>query len=72
MSIRDILVHVDGSPRGSAVLDFAAGVAGRHSAHLTALYVVELPAPALFYGDPSGFIDARLVAQMMAEFRERA
>ncbi|HEV2547472.1 MAG TPA: universal stress protein [Stellaceae bacterium] len=72
MSIKDMLVYLGGSPRSADVIDFAAGVAGRHSARLTALYVVELPTPALFYGDPSGFVDARLVDQMMTEFREKS
>lgn len=72
MSIKDILVYLSGSPRSAAIINFAADVASRYSAHLIALYVIELPTPALFYGDPSGFVDPRLVDQMMTEFREKS
>ena len=72
MAIKDILVHLDASPRSAVRLALAAGLAGRHGAHLTALYVVELPSAALFYGDPSGFADARLVDEMLSKMRETA
>jgi nucleotide-binding universal stress UspA family protein len=72
MSIKDILVYLSGSPRSAAIINVAADVARRHSARLTALYVIELPTPALFYGDPSGFVDARLIDQVMTEFREKS
>jgi len=72
MSLKDILVYIDGSARSAAVIDFAMSLAGRQSAHLTALYVIELPSPALFYGDPGGFVDPRLIDQMMTEFREKS
>jgi nucleotide-binding universal stress UspA family protein len=72
MTIKDVLVHVDGSSRSAAILDFAAGLAGRHSARLTALYVMELPTPTLFYGDPGAFVDARLIDQLVMDFREKS
>lgn len=72
MALKDILVHLDNSARSAVRLDLAADLAVRHGAHLTALYVVELPMPALFYGDPSGFVDARLIDEMMSKMRDGA
>jgi hypothetical protein len=63
------LVHFDASKRCGAVLALAAGLASRYSAHLKALYVIELPTPALFYGDASGFVDARLIDERMSAAR---
>jgi nucleotide-binding universal stress UspA family protein len=70
MALKDILVHLDASPRGAVRLALAAALATRHGAHLTALYGIELPTPALFYGDPSGFADVRLIDEMMDKMRE--
>jgi nucleotide-binding universal stress UspA family protein len=72
MTIKDILVHLDATPRSALRLGAAAELASRHGAHLTALYVAELPSPAMFYGDPSGFVDARLIDEMMSKMRETA
>jgi nucleotide-binding universal stress UspA family protein len=72
MAFKDILVHLDASPRSAQRLALAADLAARHGAHLAALYVTELPAPALFYGDPSGFADARLVEEIIDKMRETA
>ncbi|HXZ01816.1 MAG TPA: universal stress protein [Stellaceae bacterium] len=72
MTIKDILVHLDASPRSGARLAMAADLAGRCSAHLAALYVVESPAPALVYGDPSGLADARFVEEMIAKPHEKS
>ncbi len=72
MSLKDILVHLDASKRSDIRLARAADLAARHGAHLTALYIIELPTPALFYGDPSGFADVRLIDEMMAKMRETA
>lgn len=71
MSIKDVLVHLDSSARSGAVLDLAANLAEQHAAHLTAVHVVELPTPAMFYGDPSGFIDPRLIDDLMTTLREQ-
>jgi nucleotide-binding universal stress UspA family protein len=70
--MKDILVYLDASPRSAAVLAAAATLAGQYSAHLTALFVIELPTPALFYGDGAGYADARFLDQMITEFRDRA
>jgi nucleotide-binding universal stress UspA family protein len=72
MSIKDILVHLDASPRSKLRLAVAAQLASKHGAHLTGLHAVELPSPAMFYGDPSGFVDARLIDEMMTRMRQNA
>lgn len=72
MALKDLLVHLDAAPRSAVRLGVAAGLALRHRAHLTALFVIEVPAAALFYGDPGGFVDARLVDEMMDKIRQRA
>jgi len=71
MAMKDILVHLNSSARSGAVLDFAAGIAGRYSARLTALHVVELPTAAMFFGDPSGFVDPRLIDELTSKLREQ-
>jgi nucleotide-binding universal stress UspA family protein len=43
MSYRNILVHVDSSPRAAARVRFARQLAETHGAHLTGLFVASLP-----------------------------
>lgn len=43
MAIKDILVHVDSSRAMPGRVRAAAGLARRHDAHLTGLYVIEIP-----------------------------
>lgn len=71
MAIKDILVHLDASPRTSMRLRLACALASRHSAHLAALYVVEVPMP-LIYSSPAGFADAAAIEEMTASFTARA
>ena len=72
MAIKDILVHLDGTPRSGVRLEIAATLARAHGAHLAGVYVMELASPALFYGDPTGFADVRLIEEMMQKMREAA
>ena len=72
MAIKDILVHLDGTPRSGVRLEIAAALARAHGAHLAGVYVMELASPALFYGDPTGFADVRLIEEMMQKMREAA
>lgn len=71
MTIKDILVHLDASPRSKARLAVAADLASRCSAHLAALYVVETSMPSLVYGDPSELADARFVDEMITKPHDR-
>lgn len=72
MSIKDILVHLDGSTQSNARLALGAELALRQGAHLTGLYVLEPPAMPLFYGDPGGFVDAAWVQEMITRLEEAA
>jgi nucleotide-binding universal stress UspA family protein len=42
MALKDILVHMDSSPATPSRLDYAIGLAQKHEAHLSALYVVAI------------------------------
>lgn len=66
MKLRDVIVHVDASPAASDRLDYAAEFARRHDAHLTALYVVDVPVPAV------ADFDGALMAQLMEQQRTLA
>ena len=76
MPLKDILVHLDSSPRCAARLDTAVGLATRHGAHLAGLYVIDLPPPDMFYGFPSAFLDLQraedIVERMRATFSAEA
>lgn len=50
MAFRDILVHLDSSPRSAVRLEMAAGLARRSGAALTGLCVVDIPSAEFFYG----------------------
>lgn len=43
MALKDILVHIDNSPHSATRLALAVGLAQRHKAHLTGLYVIPHP-----------------------------
>jgi nucleotide-binding universal stress UspA family protein len=72
MAIKDIVVHLDGSPQSAGRLALAADLALRHTAHLTALYVIEPPSMPLFYGDPGGFVDGAWIQEMITRLAETA
>ncbi|MGE0222574.1 MAG: universal stress protein [Acetobacteraceae bacterium] len=69
MALKDILVHLDTGARSSARLSTAVTLARRHGAHLTGLYVVDIPESAFFYGGslPYAGVGPDLVAQTRAE-----
>ena len=50
MALKDILVHLDATPRSAVRLAAAAGLARQHGAHLTGLCVIDLPNTEYFYG----------------------
>lgn len=50
MALKDILVHVDNGSRSDARVNVALGLARRHGAHLTGLYVADIPNTEYFYG----------------------
>jgi nucleotide-binding universal stress UspA family protein len=66
MAIRDILVHLDATPRTAARLDVAAQLAQRLQAHLTGLFVLDIPIPAFAGGEVAG---AAAVADLIEAMR---
>jgi nucleotide-binding universal stress UspA family protein len=72
MELKDILVHLDAGPRSAVRLDIAAGLAARDGAHLTGLYVIDVPPPDMFYGFPSAFLDLQRAEDIVDHLRETA
>lgn len=69
MAIKDILVHLDATPRSAARLDVALQLAAAHEAHVTGLYVIDLPSAAVFNSYPSVFVDVQRVDEMLGAMR---
>jgi nucleotide-binding universal stress UspA family protein len=69
MAVKDLLVNLDASPRSDEWLSVAAALAARHGAHLTGLYVVDLPPPDAFYGFPSAFMDVQRAEDVIERMR---
>lgn len=72
MPFKDILVHLDASPRCDARVDVAAGLAARHEAYLTGLFVIDLPPPDAFYGFPAAFLDLQRAEDIVDRMRVTA
>lgn len=66
MAIRDILLHLDARPAAPARLALAAGLARRLGAHLTGLFVMDMPLP-LIAGDAGG---GAAVAELIESLRQ--
>jgi nucleotide-binding universal stress UspA family protein len=68
MAFNDVLVHLDGTPQAAGRLAVAAGLARRHQAHLTGLFVVDVSPPLMGAADAgSGAVIAELIDTMRAE-----
>jgi nucleotide-binding universal stress UspA family protein len=72
MRLKDILVHLDASERCAARVAVAAGLAVRHEAHLTGLYVIDVPPPDMFYGFPSAFLDLQRAEDIVGRMHDSA
>ena len=75
MALKDILVHLDPTPRCATRLTVAAGLAARHGAHLTGVHVIDIPSANYFYGAAMPFVPANpeeIVDRMRAEAAEVA
>jgi nucleotide-binding universal stress UspA family protein len=70
MSFKDILVHLDASPRSATRLAVAADLAARFGAHLTGLAVVDMPPADVFYGFPSAFMDVQRAEEVIERLRD--
>jgi nucleotide-binding universal stress UspA family protein len=71
MQFKDILVHVDDGPRGTARLTLATDLARGNDAHLAGLFVVDVPGSDLFYGAGIGLGGGGLDAMMTAARSEQ-
>jgi nucleotide-binding universal stress UspA family protein len=65
MSLKDILVHLDADPRSAVRLEIAAGLARGQGAHLTGLFVVDIPNADYLYG--SGLLAVGMGADRMLD-----
>ncbi|MGH6990450.1 MAG: universal stress protein, partial [Stellaceae bacterium] len=71
MAYKDILVHLDGTPRDEMRLRLAMALATREEAHLTGLFALGLPAPALYATGATSAYDFRVFDQMFDEMRRQ-
>jgi nucleotide-binding universal stress UspA family protein len=75
MALKDILVHLDTTPRCIARLEIAARLATRHGAHLTGVHVIDIPSANYFYGAAMPFVPANpeeIVDRIRTEATEAA
>lgn len=66
MPLKNILVHLDNSNHSTARLDLAIGLAQRHQARLTALYIITHP-----YYEPQHVDTGTKTAQVQAEYNQK-
>jgi nucleotide-binding universal stress UspA family protein len=70
MALKDILVHLDNGIRTEVRLTAAAALARRHGAHLTGVYIIDIPSTEYFYGATMPFAGSgpeQIVMQMRTE-----
>jgi nucleotide-binding universal stress UspA family protein len=68
--MKDILVHLDVTPRCATRLAVAGRLAARHGAHLTGVHVIDIPSANYFYGAAMPFVPANpeeIVERMRSE-----
>lgn len=73
MGLKNLLVHLDDGPRSEMRLAVAIDLARRFSAHLTGLFIVDIPGSDLFYGAGMPFAaGASGMDQMVSSLRGTA
>jgi nucleotide-binding universal stress UspA family protein len=75
MALKDILVHLDATPRCAVRMELAANLAVRHGAHLVGVLVIDIPSVNYFYGAAMPFVPANpeeIVSRIRAEATEAA
>jgi nucleotide-binding universal stress UspA family protein len=75
MALKDILVHLDVTPRSASRMELAARLALQHGAHLTGVHVIDIPSANYFYGAAMPFVPANpeeIVERIRAEATEAA
>ncbi|MGO4707324.1 universal stress protein [Microvirga sp. 2MCAF38] len=70
--IKDILVHLDGSPEDEMRIGHAESIASTHEAHITGLFTNSLPDYAAFASMDGGAGAAALLAQLQDESKREA
>ena len=58
MALKDILVHLDATPRSDTRLAVAARLATQWGAHLTGVHVMDIPSASYFYGAAMPFVQS--------------
>jgi len=69
MMFKDILVHLDEGPRSNIRLKVAVDLARRHAAHLTGIFVIDIPGSDLFFGAGMPYAGGGSMNEMMASLR---
>ena len=69
MAYKDLLVHVDDTRSCAARLQAAVDLAAAHEAHLTGVYIIADPSPAVF---ATGHVPPEFLDSMQQRVRERA
>jgi nucleotide-binding universal stress UspA family protein len=69
MTYKDLLVHVDDTKGCAARLNAAVDLAVAHEAHLTGVYIIDDPSPAMFAG---AYVPSDLLDSLQQRARERA
>jgi nucleotide-binding universal stress UspA family protein len=72
MMFKDILVHLDEGPRSSTRLKVAVDLARRHGAHLTGIYIIDIPGSDLFYGAGMPYAGGGGMTDMVNSLRAEA
>jgi nucleotide-binding universal stress UspA family protein len=72
MTFKDILVHLDEGPRSGMRLKIAADLARRNGAHLTGIFIADIPGSDLFYGAGMPFAAGGGMDQMVNALRADA
>jgi nucleotide-binding universal stress UspA family protein len=75
MALKDILVHLDATPRSKVRLEVAAQLAMQCGGHLTGLHVIDIPSANYFYGAAMPFVPTNpeeIVERMRADATEAA
>jgi nucleotide-binding universal stress UspA family protein len=73
--LKDILVHLDEGPHSAMRLKVAVDLALRHQAHLTGVFVLDIPGSELFFGAGMPYAGGgmtEMVNSLRAEFAARA
>jgi nucleotide-binding universal stress UspA family protein len=66
MTIRDLLVHLDASPRSEVRLRIASDLAKRFDAHLTAIYTAEMTASSHYIAQMPSMFDSPVPDDLLA------